>query len=331
MVSPSQLNLPNTEIYSPLTSIIDVRDVGKTVGGTRGNVLLDYVSLAPNKGGVVEVPANAFDYSELEKYGYSYLSTPIMEAGGRLAMYDLMGLEKPALKRPKKANTSAPSIIIDRTGETDKARYSGLKLGQILDDDMQANALVEAERKAKQGESLRPKLIEEEYERPFADVRNTGPKEQPYWTAERLDEWGKQKGKSLAEAKRLREEALVADRMESLDLELPQRLFSILTGLLIATAFGKSTPTFLSKTLNIVSDDQQLSSLLDLIKVPALALLLACVGSSVLCGMQASGKKRNSIVWTVKGLLGGPLSVTQLRGLPTLVTRREMESQERTD
>lgn len=290
------------------------REGKKVVGGTKGNVILEFVSAAPNKAQEIETSSQAFDYDELTKYGYSKLVTPIMKAGGRLVMYDLLGLEQPPITSKPKPK-SAPKLTIDRTGENDRARYSGLKLGQVLDDSMQAAALQEAEQKVKTGEPLRPKLQEETFERPFADRRNVGPQMVPDWTPERLDEWGKQQGKSIAWARRAREGEFVGDPLETLDLELPQRAYSILTGLCVAFSFGKSTTTVLSQF------DGDLSFLLQASQVPAAALLLSAFGSGIFSAFQASGKNRNAAIWLVKGFLGGPLTVRQLRGLPDLQTR----------
>jgi hypothetical protein len=95
-----------------------------------------------------------------------HLVTPIMKAGGRMAMYDMMGMPPPVVK--PKPKLDAPKLVIDRTGESDKARYSGLKVTQVLDDDAMARALEEAQRKKKAGERLTPKLEEEDYVMPFA-------------------------------------------------------------------------------------------------------------------------------------------------------------------
>lgn len=242
-------------------------------------------------------------------------------------MYDLLGLEKPAIPKRKKKK-SAPKLVIDRTGSDDKARYSGLKVGLLGDDDAIAAALEEAQRKAKEGESLRPRLLEEEFERPFADVRPRRPA--GYWTAESIDEWGKRKGKSLSELQRARQDSIVLDENERLDLDLSQRAYSILTALAIAVGFGRSTPTFLAQTLGLFSSPQDgdLTEVLDVLKVPALALLLASIGSCVYCGLQAPGKKRNSILWAFKGLFGGPVAVGQLRQSPALLTGREVQELE---
>ena len=82
-------------------------------------------------------------------------------------MYDLLGMERPPPPKRLKPK-SAPKLVIDKTGESDRARYSGLKMGQVLDDDMMAQALAEAQKKAKEGVPLRPKIAEEDYVQPFA-------------------------------------------------------------------------------------------------------------------------------------------------------------------
>ncbi len=140
------------------------------IGGTRGNIVLDYVSGAPNKQRIQEDAPEIFDYDELIKYGFAHLVTPIMENGGRRAMYQLMDLPEPAT--PKRVTKkSAPKLVIDRTGETDEARYSGLKMKQALDDDAMGKALEEAARKVREGKSLRKRLVEEDYVMPYAGER----------------------------------------------------------------------------------------------------------------------------------------------------------------
>ena len=60
-------------------------------------------------------------------------------------MYKLMDMEPPAIKVKKKKKV--PKLKIDRTGESDPARYTGLKMGQVLDDDTMGKALEEFNRK----------------------------------------------------------------------------------------------------------------------------------------------------------------------------------------
>jgi hypothetical protein len=141
---------------------------GRVVGGTRGNAILEYVSGAPVRERVIDGAPNVFDYDELARYGYPHLVTPIMDlVGGRRAVYELMGMDPPPLLGPP-PRRAAPRLVIDRTGAEDKARYSGLKMGQVLDDSAMAEALERANRIAREGKELRPKLMEEDYVKPFA-------------------------------------------------------------------------------------------------------------------------------------------------------------------
>jgi hypothetical protein len=55
----------NSTFYFSLCS-----EVGKVIGGTKGNKILEYVSGAPNKATVVDEVPNIFDYDQLTKYGY---------------------------------------------------------------------------------------------------------------------------------------------------------------------------------------------------------------------------------------------------------------------
>lgn len=95
-----------------------------------------------------------------------YLALPIMKSGGRLEMYKLMGLEPPVMLRKEKPK--AAPLVFDRTGEQDKGRYGGLKMGLLGDDDMMGEALQQANQKVRTGERMRSKIVEEDYEQPFA-------------------------------------------------------------------------------------------------------------------------------------------------------------------
>lgn len=298
-------------------------EVGKVIGGTRGNAVLEYISGSPNKQRVQEDVPDIFDYDELTKYGFSRLVTPIMNNGGRKAMYQLMGLPEPvAPKRITNPKKSAPKLVIDRTGETDKARYSGLKMTQALDDDAMGKALQEAAEKVKRGESLRKKLVEEDYVLPYADNTNKGPRQTPLWTPEKLDEAGKRAGEAQAWARKARMGELKKDPFEVLAVEGELRLYSIIVATTISFAFGNSSKQALAM-VSIGSDE-----LLEFLKIPALALLAAGLGSGLVNAVVlAPPKKRNGFIWGVKGLMGGPLAVRQLRELDDLKTIGESEGQ----
>jgi len=317
---------PTSTYFSTLS-----RTVGTIVGGTKGNKILEYVSGAPNKEIILEDPPNPLDYDELTKYGFGHLVTPMMNAGGRNAMYELLGLDAPVVQR-KKVVVTAPPLVIDRTGANDPARYPGLRLGQVLDDEQQALALKSVQEKRKQGDSKRTPLQQQmdAFERPFADKRNTGPKQTPDWTVERLDEWGRQQGRVEAWARAAREGAFVRDPAESTEsLTLPQRVYSMVTLVTATTAFGKATPGFLVLVLGSADAAADSNGWLQALQVPAAALVMASLGSSIFCAVTASTKNRSRYVWTVKGFLGGPLTVRQLVTLSTLITQQEQNEKDR--
>lgn len=300
-------------------------ELGKVVGGTKGNAVLEFISGAPNKAIVIDELPDVFDYSELGKYGYSNLVTPIMDSGGRLAMYELMGMPAPPTKDRIKKVKKVKKLVIDRSGKDDQARYSGLKVTQIVDDDEMGRKLEEVMKKQKEGKDLKKKLVEEEYVQPFADKRNTGPLQTPDWTPQRLDEEGKKAGQAIAWARKAREGSFKTDPYELLNIEGGLQAYSIFTTVFIAFAFGSSTKTL----FDILHVDANANAILDVARGPALAMILASIGSCIICGMQAPEKNRNGFVWGVKGFAGGPLAVIQLRGLDTLITRGEADEIER--
>jgi hypothetical protein len=49
-------------------------EMGRVIGGTKGNKVLEYISGAPVKEQVIERIPDVFDYDQLSKYGYSVRS-----------------------------------------------------------------------------------------------------------------------------------------------------------------------------------------------------------------------------------------------------------------
>jgi len=297
------------------------QNVGKVVGGTQGNAVLDFFSIAPGKTYTIEDVPDIFDYGELIKYGFGHLVDPIMDAGGRFEMYPLMGLPPPVPPRVEPIKP-APELTIDKTGKYDPARYSGLKVTQVLDDEEIGRRLAEVQRKKKNGEEPRPKLMEEDYEVPFSDKQNISPRMTPDWTPEKLDEEGRKRGKALAWARKAREGEFRKDPYESLNIEGNLQRYSIVTVPFIAFAFGNAS----SKFLELLNLGDQAHGLLDLMKGPALVIMLAAIGSGIYCGaVLAPGKNRSVFVWGLKGVAGGPLTIIQLNELDKLMTRGEIE------
>lgn len=114
----------------------------------------------------------------------------------------------------------------------------------------------------------------------------------------------------------------IKDPAESLDLSVATRLYCVLATFWLSFAYGRSTPTFLERFVGL-TDSSQLTNAM---QPPALALLLASIGSCGLCGfLLAPERNRSSFIWAVKGFLGGPLTIRELRELETLITRGEQE------
>lgn len=304
------------------------KNVGKVIGGTKGNVILDYVSGSPNKPSIVEEAPNPFDYDELNKYGYGYLVKPIMDAGGRNEMYRMMDMPIPALPKklqPKKVR----SITLDRDGSKDEARYKGLKMGQVLDDNLLGERLAEVQKKKKEGSFEKPKLAEELYVQPFAEKRNVSPRSsaEPEWTPERIDQEARKRGQAIAWANRAKAGEFKKDTYEVFSIEGPLRTYCILSTMFVSFAFGRASPSFLMDVVGF-SDEQYTDSVLSLIQYPALAILIAGLGSSIVSGaIFAPSKNRNPFIWGIKGLLGGPVAVFQVRDLESLKTLGELEQE----
>lgn len=304
-------------------------NVGKVIGGTKGNAILEYISGSPNKPYTISASADIFDYDELTKYGFGYLVTPIMDSGigGRKALYELMDIPLPPA-RIKPKPKSAGKLVIDRTGESDKGRYSGLKVTQMIDDDEMGRKLEEVRKKQMAGKSLRKKLVEEDYEQPFADKRNTGPAQTPEWTPEMLDEEGRRAGKAIAWVEAYKRGEFKKDPYERMNIEGNLQVYSIFTALFVAFSFGNATPLFLSAVLGGDNAAAVTENILGSLQGLAFVLILNAILGSILCGGFFAPKlNRNGFVWGVKGLAGGPLAIMQLRELDALKTRGEIESE----
>ncbi len=163
----------------------------------------------------------------------------------------------------------------------------------------------------------------------LTDKRNTGPAQTPDWTPEKLDEYARQQGRAQDWARRAKLEELLKDPSESSELSPEVRFYAIFSAFFFAFSYGRATPTFLAEFLHIgtASSAQGLQGVL---QIPASALALASLGSSVVCAaFLAPERNRSALIWGLKGFFGGPLAILQLRQLDTLITREEQESLEK--
>jgi len=296
--------------------------VGKVIGGSKGNPVIEFLSVAP-KEIVVDAIPDVFDYNELRKYGFGNLCTPIADAGGRIKMYELMSMPIPQTlyaEKPKPAR----KVVLDRTGEGDKARYSGLKMSQIVDDEEMGNKLAEYNKKMKDGTALKPKLIEEEFLSSLQTMKlntkkkSTVSESKPEMTPEMLDEEGRKAGRAVAWAKAARAGEYKKDPYEKMNVENDLQVYSILSVLFVSFAFGKSS----DKALDLLGFTND--GILSVLHGPALVLFLVSISSCVFCAIfLAPEKNRSPFIWGVKGLAGGVLTVLQLKELDSLNLRRD--------
>lgn len=153
-----------------------------------------------------------------------------------------------------------------------------------------------------------------------------GPKETPLWTAEKLDEEGRRAGRATDWARKARAGEFVQDPLEMVVISGGLRYYNMATALLIAIAFGAPTRVILTSEWLGGSG----SGFADNLQGPALALILANVGSSIFCYIQAGGKNRSKFVWGVKGLMGGPLAVAEFSQANVLMTQAETDEMQKT-
>lgn len=306
-----------------------------TIGGTKGNKILEFVSIVPSPETVLENgndddSNHALNYDQLAQYGYSHLATPIMQAGGRYTVSRALGIEPPVAPPPKDV-VVASSPLINSTTNSDvsaTSNYPGLQLGLLLDDAAQAQALEQARQQQSEQKSTVPDAIQN-YRQPFADKRNVGPRQTPDWTPERIDAWAQQQGRVQAWARAAREGAYVQDPAEQWDaLNGWQRGYSIVTAVCTAVAWGRSTGALLEMEGDAAVVAAAVSVLLPILRVLASGLLVGSLGSAVFASQQAMEKNRNGAVWAVKGWLGGPFTLREMGNLRSLLTQKETDDED---
>lgn len=155
---------------------------------------------------------------------------------------------------------------------------------------------------------------------PFSEKQNTGPQMTPDWTPEMLDEEGRKRGRAQSWVRKQRAGELQSDPYEDLRIEGGLRAYCMTVALVISFGFGRSTPTALASIL----DGDNADAIISAAQVPALAFVAAAIGScAVAAVLLAPERKRNAFVWGVKGFMGGPLAVLELKGLEELQLRGE--------
>ena len=113
-----------------------------------------------------------------------------------------------------------------------------------------------------------------------------------------------------------------------MDSPIEFQLYAVFTAWFIAFSFGRATPAFLRDVVGSWTA-AEIHTLTDTLQIPALALGLASLGSTVVCAaLLAPERNRSVLVWAAKGFFGGPLAVRQLRELDQLITLEDQQKKE---
>ncbi|GMI44632.1 hypothetical protein TrCOL_g209 [Triparma columacea] len=173
-----------------------VKSAGKT-----SNMFVVSLSLRPAPLDVPDVASSYYlerdvlDYGEMTALGFDNLVRDVMQVeGGRLAIYDELKIKPPSNPTKKKRNQGR-SLELREEGWSG---YGGLKLGGALEEDLvKADSPMEGSKEV----PLTAKVLPE--------TKNPESPFKPIWTANKLDEQGKVKGRAVSWARTMREERLL--------------------------------------------------------------------------------------------------------------------------
>ena len=248
-------------------------------------------------------------FAELQRFGFDNLSTPIMSLGGPHEVGSKLGviwvepvIEKTIYDEEKKIAMTT-TYLLDTRGS--------LKLGGASDEmietaaaELDLNALKKVIKQREDGS-----LYGTEASR-RADSFERDADGQIDYTASKAP-LKKKSSYVLTESK--------TPKSERFSLNGGQRFYMSVTCLTAAFAHGRATQELLiSGTNSFGLDLSALPKFVALSTVISNVLILLAIASSSYSFKTAGLKNRNALVWTVKGLLGGPTTARQLRDLEIL-------------
>jgi hypothetical protein len=248
-------------------------------------------------------------FAELQRFGFDNLSTPIMSLGGPHEVGSKLGViwvepvvEKTIYDEEKKIAMTT-TYLLDTRGS--------LKLGGASNEmietaaaELDLNALKKVIKQREDGS-----LYDTEASR-RADSFERDADGQIDYTASKAP-LKKKSSYVLTESK--------TPKSERFSLNGGQRFYMSVTCLTAAFAHGRATQELLlSGTNSFGLDLSALPKFVALSTVISNVLILLAIASSSYSFKTAGLKNRNALVWTVKGLLGGPTTARQLRDLETL-------------
>lgn len=251
-------------------------DFLKPSGWHKDEVELDFQRRADGR-----IPKEQFRhplaYVDLKRYGFEDLIEPIIERGGPVVVgEELLGLN---WKPEKEVWDQSLRPTREETWALDMR--GSLMLGGALEDKLAAAESLDLER-LKQEARLKEELRSQQSIAP-----------------ESAGEGEDYRSNSRALTKKFKlEKTAKGDRFS---LTVPQRAYFLLVSALFAFAYGKS------------SKDLASQGIVENCRVIFPVVALANLGSSAVCAVEASRREKNAVMWAAKGLLGGPLVLSQMR------------------
>lgn len=276
----------------------------KPTGWYKDEVTLE---LASRSDKTIPKVAHPLAFAELQRFGYDNLSIPIMLLGGPHEVGVKLGLNwvEPVVEKviydEKKKIAITTTYLFDTRGS--------LKLGGVQDELMEASA-------AELDLSALKKAIQTRTE---LDSGGRGSNIDLY----KRDADGEINYKETRDPLKAKSTYVLTEskipKSERFSLNGFQRLYMVSVALSSVLAHGRASQELLLSNSNLFHLDlSSLSSVVDVATVVSNVLIVFAIVSSSYSFKLAGLKFRNPVVWTVKGLLGGPLTALQLRDLESL-------------
>lgn len=248
--------------------------------------------------------SHPLSYVELERFGWGNLSLSIMELGGPLLVGEQLGMEWVEPEEEPWAESLRPvreqSYALGVTGS--------LQLGGALEDTLSAAAALDLE-------SLKRSTQLAAQSGSGNTVESRESQSKLYYQDEDGEvDYSKTRVPVKRQAVMAARKEPTVPKSEKFTLDGSQRSYLILVAFTTALTYGRAsqellaTPAYADVTAAVVG----VSS------IASVALYASAAGSLGLCVRLAKEKNRNVLVWGMKGLLGGPMTVAQLKELNAL-------------
>jgi hypothetical protein len=237
------------------------------------------------------------------------------------------------------SNTNDEYDDVNRDDNVSKRAFQGASL--VFDDDIIATAIANAQQEKKRATTGTTTGNQSSVQVTTTTTNTAAAAAAAITTAQQLDadiarqvqrssSWN-----SIKETIRSERKHHQVDLYETMDLIPSQRIYSIIFMIIVTIAYGRATPQFVSmmthNTIHSLSSSLSSSSsstdtmneMIPILQGMALGLFLTAIGSSIAAVFLAQNQNRSTSIWAIKGLLGGPFTVQQLRNLDPIIPMEE--------